>query len=172
MRGPEDAHVAIVYGDYECPFCGRATGVVDDLTDRFGDDLRYVFRHLPLTDVHGHAELAAEASEAAAAQGRFWEMHDALMAHQDALSEKDIFSYARELGLDLDQFKKDLHDRSYAGRVAKDVSSADESGAVGTPTFFLNGRRYQGGHDLESLTAAVKSELAERARPTGAKSSR
>ncbi|MGH2750576.1 MAG: Na+/H+ antiporter NhaA [Actinomycetota bacterium] len=165
LRGPVDAPVTLVeYGDFECPYCGRAEPVVRALVHDFGDDLTFVFRHLPLIDVHEHARFAAEASEAAGALGRFWEMHDMMMAHQAALSEKDVFRYAGELGLDLDTFAKEVYERRHAARVDRDIASADESGAAGTPTFFVNGLRYQGAHDLASLTRAVNRELTERVR--------
>jgi Na+/H+ antiporter NhaA len=162
IRGPLDAPVTLVeYGDFECPYCGRAEPVVRALLAEFGNDLRYVFRHLPLTDVHEHAELAAEAAEAAGAQGRFWEMHDRLFAHQDALETDDLRKHAKGIGLDVERFWEDVRSRAYMRRVSEDVRSADESGVAGTPTFFVNGRRHQGAYDLDALTAAV---LAARAR--------
>jgi protein-disulfide isomerase len=165
LRGPVDAPVTLVeYGDFECPYCGRAESVLRELVRNIGNDLTFVFRHLPLVDVHERAQLAAEASEAAGAQDHFWEMHDMLMDHQTALSEKDVFRYAGDLGLDMEEFAKDIHERRHAARVERDVVSAGESGAVGTPTFFVNGRRHQGALDLKSLTAAVNSVLAESAR--------
>jgi Na+/H+ antiporter NhaA len=156
IRGPATASVTIVeYGDFECPNCGQAEPVVRDLlTD---DDIRYVWRHLPLTDVHPQAQLAAEASEAAAAQGKFWEMHDLLLARQDRLRVTDLLQYADELGLDRDQFHDQLKRHVFAGRVARDVESADLSGVSGTPTFFINGQRHYGAYDVQTLTAAVKT---------------
>jgi Na+/H+ antiporter NhaA len=160
VRGPHDAPITLVeYGDFECPYCGRAEPVVRELLADFGD-LRYVWRHLPLTDVHPHAQLAAEASEAAAEQDAFWELHALLFAHQDALAAADLLRYAEQLGLDRERFKRELRDRTYAGRVARDVESADLSGVSGTPTFFVNGRRHHGAYDLEALTAAVKAARA------------
>jgi protein-disulfide isomerase len=123
-------------------------------------DLRYVWRHLPLTDVHPHAQLAAEASEAAGAQGRFWEMHDRLLDHQDRLEPPDLLEHARPLGLDLARFKDDLVEHRHAARVARDVSSADLSGVAGTPTFFINGRRHHGSFNLETLSAAIADARA------------
>ena len=123
-------------------------------------DLRFVWRHLPLTDVHPAAQLAAEASEAAAAQGRFWEMHDLLLAHQDDLSAGDLVGYAADLGLDVERFHDDLKRHAHETRVAQDVESADLSGATGTPTFFVNGQRHYGAYDLESLKAAVAEAAA------------
>jgi Na+/H+ antiporter NhaA len=160
IRGRPDAHVTLVeYGDFECPYCGQAEPVVRELLADYGD-VRYVWRHLPLTDVHPHAQLAAEASEAAAEQGAFWEMHDLLFDHQDALRRPDLERYARELGLDVDRFADALRTHEYAARVADDVDSADLSGVSGTPTFFINGRRHYGAYDIGSLTAAVHAAKA------------
>jgi Na+/H+ antiporter NhaA len=173
-RGSLDAPVTLVeYGDFECPYCGRAEPVLRELVSELGADLCFVFRHLPLPDVHEHAQLAAEAAEAAAAQGRFWEMHDKLMTHQDALAPDDLMRYADELGLDVDRFWEDARTRRFAPRVARDVASADRSGVAGTPTFFVNGRRHQGAYDLETLkrTVLAAKTAAERratvAAPTG-----
>lgn len=157
IRGPADAAVTLVeYGDLECPYCGQAETVIRELVGQFGRELRYVWRHLPLNDVHPHAQLAAEASEAAAAQGRFWDMHDLMLGHQDALALRDIVGYAEQLGLDMDRFRSHLRKRKGAGRIAEDVESADRSGVSGTPTFFINGHRHQGAYDVATLTAAVK----------------
>lgn len=159
IRGPDDARVTLVeYGDFECPYCGRAESVTRELLRSFGDDLAFVFRHLPLVDVHEHAELAAEAAEAAGAQGKFWEMHDLLLVNQDDLELDDLIGYADELGLDLDRFSEDVASRRHSLRVARDVESADESGVAGTPTFFINGRRHHGPYDLDSLTEALRVE--------------
>ena len=156
IRGPEDALVTLVeYGDFECPYCGQAESSIRELLASHGDDVRYVWRHLPLNDVHPSAQVAAEASEAAAAQGKFWEMHDTLLAHQGELTPRDLTRYAEQLGLDVNRFRDELHRREYAQRVSEDVASADESGVSGTPTFFINGRRHYGVYDLDTLTAAV-----------------
>src|SRR5262245_30382963 len=156
-RGPIDAPVTVVeYGDFECPFCGRAEPVVRELLQEFGD-VRYVWRHLPLSDVHPNAQLAAEASEAASDQGAFWEMHDLLFQHQDALRPPDLVIYAGELGLDAERLMISLHRHAYTTRVAEDVDSADLSGVTGTPTFFVNGRRHHGAYDIEALSAAVRA---------------
>ena len=163
IRGPEDTPVTLVeYGDFECPYCGQAEPVVRALLADFGD-VRYVWRHLPLNDVHPHAQLAAEASEAAAAQGKFWEMYDLLLAHQDALTVRDLLSYAGELGLDLDRFREALRKQKYAPRVAEDVDSADISNVSGTPTFFINGRRHYGAYDIATLSAEVRAARARAA---------
>lgn len=159
VRGDPDAIVTVVeYADFECPYCGRAEPAIRDLLKTAeADHLRYVFRHLPLADVHPHAQLAAEASEAAAAQGRFWEMHDRLYEHQDALTPKELVGHAAALGLDVERFTADLRERRYLKRVEQDVDGADESGVSGTPSFFVNGRRHHGAYDLEGLQAAVRS---------------
>ncbi|HEY8452562.1 MAG TPA: Na+/H+ antiporter NhaA [Natronosporangium sp.] len=162
IRGPEDAAVTLVeYGDYECPYCGQAEPVIRDLLAEFGRDMRYVFRHLPLTDVHEHAELAAEAAEIAGAMGKFWEFHDLLFANQHALTESDLLRYAEQLGLDVEVFEAKLRKRKYAPRVAHDVESADLSGVVGTPTLFINGKRYYGAFDLQALTTKIRNTLGQ-----------
>jgi Na+/H+ antiporter NhaA len=156
IRGNPDAPVTLLeYGDFECPYCGAAAPIVDKLLAHL--DLRYVFRHLPLTDVHPNAQSAAEAAEAAAAQERFWEMHDRLLTHQDALAPSDLYRHAADLGLDLDRFSEDMRRRRHAARVAEDVRSADASGVSGTPTFFINGRRHLGVYDEATLAKAVKA---------------
>ena len=157
IRGPDDAPVTLVeYGDFECPYCGRAEPVVRELLAEFGDDVRYVWRHLPLTDVHPRAQTAAEAAEAAAEQEMFWPMHDLLLTRQDALRVTDLVAHAAELGLDVDRFREGLEQRIGADRVAADVESADLSGVTGTPTFFVNGRRHHGAYDIEGLSSAVR----------------
>jgi Na+/H+ antiporter NhaA len=161
VRGKKDATVTIVeYADFECPYCGRAEPVIRELLATLGDDLRYVFRHLPLGDVHPHAQMAAEAAEAAGAQGAFWEMHDLLFAHQEALTGRDLAHYAESLGLDVETFGEDLRQHRNAQHVGEDVASADASGVSGTPTFFVNGRRHRGAYDVTTLTAAVRSARA------------
>jgi Na+/H+ antiporter NhaA len=157
IRGPLEAPVTVVeYGDFECPYCGRAEPIVRDLLRDFAD-VRYVWRHLPLTDVHQHAELAAAASEAAAAQGSFWPMHDLLLHHQDALEFADLLGYAEQLGLDVDRFADDLDDEGGNRHIAEDVEGADLSGVSGTPTFFVNGRRHYGAYDLDTLSEAARA---------------
>ena len=158
IRGGADAPITLVeYGDYECPYCGLAEGVVRELLASFADDLRYVWRHLPLTDVHPHAQIAAEAAEAAAAQGAFWGMHDELIAHQGDLTARDLTRYAEVLGLDTAGFPAELRTAKYAQRVAEDVATADASGVTGTPSFFINGKRNHGSYDVVSLTSAVRA---------------
>ena len=160
IRGPEEAPVTMVeYGDFECPYCGQAEPVVRELLADFGD-VRYVFRHLPLNDVHPHAQLAAEGAEAADRQGKFWEMHDVLMEHQGALTAKDLTHYAGDLGLNIARFTDDLRKHAGAARVAEDVNSADLSSVSGTPTFFINGKRHYGAYDIGTLSEAVRSARA------------
>ena len=155
IRGPENASVTLVeYGDFECPYCGMAEPVVRDLLH--DDDLRYVWRHLPLSDVHPRAQIAAEVAEAAGAQGAFWEMHDLLLANQENLQPKDLIGYAEQLGLDTDRLHDDVKRHVAAARVAQDVESADTSGVSGTPTFFVNGQRHYGAYDVETLKQAIK----------------
>jgi protein-disulfide isomerase len=162
IRGPMEAPVTLVeYGDFECPYCGRAEPIVRELLRDFGD-VRYVWRHLPLSDVHPNAQLAAEAAEAAADQDAFWEMHDLLFQHQDALKPDDLISYAEELRLDVDRFTRALREHTGAVRIAEDIDSADLSGVSGTPTFFVNGRRHYGAYDIETLSTAVRVAGAQR----------
>jgi len=169
IRGPNEAPVTLLeFGDYECPYCGEAEPTIRALLADFGDDLRYVWRHLPLTDVHANAQLAAEATEAAAAQGRFWNMHDELLAHQDELRPFELVRHARDIGLDADRFWEELRRREHAPRVAEDVATADASGVTGTPTFFINGRRYTGAYDIDTLTSVVQAALARARAAEGA----
>jgi len=157
VRGAIDAPVTVVeYGDFECPYCGQAEPVVRELIRGFSD-VRYVWRHLPLNDVHPHAQLAAEAAEAAADQDAFWEMHDLLLDNQDALQTDDLIAYADQLGLDVERFTDSLREHSGAARVAEDIDGADLSGVSGTPTFFINSRRQHGAYDIASLSAAVRA---------------
>jgi protein-disulfide isomerase len=156
VLGPADAPITLVeYGDYECPYCGAAHPVVKEIVQRLGDELRFAFRHFPLARVHPHAERAAEAAEAAAAQGRFWPMHDLLFEHQDALEDEDLLTYASVLGLDVERFVQDLASGVYAPRVREHFMSGVRSGVNGTPTFFVNGRRHDGGYDLPTLLHAI-----------------
>ncbi|MDX6452030.1 MAG: hypothetical protein QOH16_2079, partial [Gaiellaceae bacterium] len=160
IRGRSDAPVTLVeYGDLECPYCGQAEQAVRDLLSQ-SHDVRYVWRHLPLRAVHPQAQRAAEATEAAAEQGRFWQMRDLLLARQDALAHEDLVRYAGELGLDVPRFVEDLDRHVGAARIAADVESAAASGVLGTPTFFVNGRRHHGAYDLQALLTAVKEARA------------
>ena len=163
IRGPREAPVTVVeYGDFECPYCGQAEPVVRELLRDFGD-IRYVWRHLPLNDVHPNAQLAALAAEAADEQGKFWELHDLLLDHQDALRFRDLLGYAGQLGLDVERFEADLRGHSGAAHIAEDVDTADLSSVSGTPTFFVNGRRHYGAYDIASLSSAVKAARARAA---------
>ncbi len=163
IRGPVEAPVTVLeYGDLECPYCGRAEPALRELLADFGD-VRYVWRHLPLSDVHPRAQLAAEATEAAATQGAFWEMHDLLLDRQEDLRPGDLLAYAEQLGLDLDRFEDELRRHLHAPRIEEDVDSADLSGVTGTPTFFVNGKRHEGAYDVDSLAAAVKAAGARSA---------
>jgi Na+/H+ antiporter NhaA len=160
IRGRKRSLVTLVeYGDLECPYCGQAEPVIRELLAGHAD-VTYVWRHLPLDDVHPHARLAAEATEAAAAQGAFWEMHDLLLTHQDTLKLPDLVRFAGEIGLDVRTFTDAVKQRAYSGRVQSDVDGADLSGVTGTPTFFINGRRHHGAFDLDTLSAAVRVEKA------------
>ena len=163
IRGPEDAPITLVeYGDLECPYCGRAESIVRELLADFGD-LRYVWRHLPLSDVHPWAQLASEAAEAAAAQGAFWPMHDLLLEHRGPFRPSDLIAYAGRLGLDVERFEDDLRRHGGAAHIAEDVDGADLSGVSGTPTFFINERRHNGAYDVETLAAAVRVARARTA---------
>jgi Na+/H+ antiporter NhaA len=156
VRGPSDASVTLVeYGDFQCPYCGRAEPVVRELLHDV--DLRYVWRNLPLTDVHPQAEMAAKAAEAAAVQDKFWEMHDLLLAHQDQLRIIDLLGYARELGMDADKFHEDMMRAAIGERISGDLESADLSGVSGTPTFFVNGKRHYGAYDVHTLKEAIRT---------------
>ncbi|MFD7154043.1 Na+/H+ antiporter NhaA [Kribbella sp. NPDC059898] len=155
IRGPEHASVTLVeYGDFECPYCGLAEPIVRDILQ--DDDLRFVWRHLPLSDVHPRAQIAAEFAEGAAAQGAFWEMHDLLLANQENLQPKDLMAYAEQLDLDTDRLHDEVKRHVAAARVAQDVESADTSGVSGTPTFFVNGQRHYGAYDVDTLKQAIK----------------
>lgn len=151
IEGPEAAPITLVeYGDYECPYCGAAYPTVKSLQAEFGDRLRFVFRNFPLTDMHPHAEHAAEAAEAASAQGKFWEMHDALYEHQRGLGDTKIKDLADSIGLHGTTILEQVHRQVFAGRIEEDFESGVESGVNGTPTFFINGQRFDGAWDNQS----------------------
>lgn len=157
VLGLATAPVTLVeYGDYECPHCGRAYPIVEELRRQFGDRVRFVFRNFPLTQVHQFAELAAEAAEAAGAQDRFWEMHHKLFTHQSSLDKTHLMHFAAELGLDASRFSEAIAGHSFKARVREDFMSGVRSGVNGTPTFFLNGTRHDGPFDLSSLSEAVE----------------
>jgi NhaA family Na+:H+ antiporter len=165
IYGPADAPVTLVeYGDYECPHCRQVHPVINELRSRFGGRLRYVFRHLPLTSLHPHAQLAAEAAEAAAAQGKFWEMHDLLFEHQEALNREDLLRYALLLDLDVERFERELDQGIHKDHVREDFMSGVRSGANGTPAFFLNDQRYDGPWDLDSLVDEIEKPLGVQVR--------
>ena len=160
VLGPATAPVTLVeYGDYECPYCGAAHRSLEQVLGVMGNDLRFAFRHFPLSQIHPHAYQAAEAAEAAAAQGRFWEMHDLLFENQDRLGVRDLIGYADALDLDLEQFVTDLRGHAHTDRLQEDFLSGVRSGVNGTPTFFVNGLRHNGGYDVEALLEALRSEL-------------
>lgn len=159
--GPDDAPVTLVeYGDFECPHCGRAHPIVRDVRKRMGQRLRFVFRHFPLSQAHPHAMHAAEAAEAAGDQGRFWEMHDVLFENQEALEDPDLIRYAQELGLDEARVGRELESGAHEKRVRAHFRSGVRSGVNGTPTFFINGVRYDGSWDLEDLLEALEVAVA------------
>ncbi|HEV7366669.1 MAG TPA: DsbA family protein [Gemmatimonadales bacterium] len=166
IRGPADAPVTLVeYGDYECPHCGRAAPVLENIRLLMGDSLRLVFRHYPINLSHSHAELAAEAAEAAGAQGRFWEMHAKLFINQDALDRPSLERYAIEIGLDVPRFHMELATGAHRERVLNDIESGEESGVHWTPTFFINGVRFGYGSSLDGLLEALRTAAAEATRP-------
>jgi protein-disulfide isomerase len=157
IQGPADAAVTLVeYGDYECPYCGAAYPIVKELQARMGDRLRFVFRNFPITTSHPHAEQAAEAAEAGAAQGRFWEMHDLLYENQTHLRDQDLHAYAEQLGIDVERFDKDLAEHVHAPRVREDFMSGVRSGVNGTPSFYVNGARHDDSYDFETLLDALE----------------
>jgi len=156
VRGVETAPATLVmYGDYECPYTRQAYRVVQKLLADEPDALRFVFRHFPLRSIHPHAQHASEAAEAAAAQGRFWEMHDVLFAHQHALEDADLLGYAQELGLDAERFAREVGAHAYADRIREDVRSGLASGVRGTPTLYFNRQLHEGGYDEATLRATI-----------------
>jgi protein-disulfide isomerase len=155
-QGRADAPVTLVeYGDYECPHCGRAYPILKEVQRRLGSTLRFIFRNFPLAESHPHAQHAAEAAEGAAAHGRFWEMHDMLYEHQQALDDRHLVGYATAVGLDAATFKQELRAHVHKGRVREDFMSGVRSGVNGTPTFFVNGVRFDGSWDADTLTHAL-----------------
>ena len=158
IQGPADAPVTLLeYGDYECPYCGAAYPIVKEVQARIGERLRFVFRNFPITTSHPHAERAAEAAEAAATQGSFWRMHDVLYENQKRLGDEDLRTYAQQVGLDLDVFDRELAEHVHAARVQEDFMSGVRSGVNGTPTFYVNGARYDDSYDLDTLLGALEA---------------
>jgi protein-disulfide isomerase len=156
--GPAAAPLTLVeYGDYECPYCGAAYPIVKEIERTLGDELRSVFRNFPLSEIHPHALEAAEAAESAAAQGRFWEMHDRLFENQKRLRTTDLLTHAQALGLDVERIETELEEHAFEARVWDDFLSGVRSGVNGTPTFFINGIRHNGSYDLETLLGALRA---------------
>jgi protein-disulfide isomerase len=157
--GPATARVTIVeFGDFECHFCTKAMSDLHELRQQYPDDVRIVFMNYPLPN-HKNAQLAAEASLAAGEQGKFWEMHDLLLANPEGLSRENLDGYARTIGLDVKRFAQDLDTHVFAARVSKDKAMAEELGIEGTPTFFINGRRIMGARPMEFWKQMVEQEL-------------
>jgi protein-disulfide isomerase len=161
--GPADAPVTLLeYGDFECPYCGRAFPIVHEVRRRLADQLRFVFRNFPLSQIHPHAEHAADVAEAAAAQGMFWEMHDWLFRHQATLDDDALHAGAKELGLDADRVSQELADGVYTDRVREDFSSGIRSGVNGTPTFYINGVRHDADYSLDTLLGTIEQAAVAR----------
>ena len=160
QQGPEAAPVTLVeYGDYECPYCGEAYPIVKEIKLRLGNRLRFVFRNFPLTQSHPHAERAAESAEAAGAQGKFWQMHDYLFEHQQALDDAHLVHYAVALRLDEETFKREMTTHVHANRVREDFLSGVHSGVNGTPTFYINGVRHDASYELETFLDAIEAAM-------------
>jgi protein-disulfide isomerase len=161
IQGPADAPVTLVeYGDYECPYCGAAYPIIKEVQARMGEDLRFVFRNFPITTSHPHAEQAAEAAEAAATRGKFWQMHDLLYENQERLRDDDLRSYAEKLELDVGSFGRELTEHVHAARVHEDFLSGVRSGVNGTPTLFINGARHDDSYEFETLLSALRRAAA------------
>lgn len=159
IQGPRTASVNLVeYGDYECPYTGQAYPIVKEIQKRLGDKLLFVFRNFPLREIHPHAQHAAEAAEAAAAQGKFWDMHDYLFEHQQALDDNHLSKYAAALGIDTDKFRKEMSGHNYASQIDKSLGEGIASGVEGTPTFFINGVKHNDSWDQETLLAEINKK--------------
>ena len=168
VQGPADAPITLVqYGDYECPYTRMSLHSVHQLQRDYADTLRLVFRHFPLEEIHPHARAAAGAAEAAAAQGKFWQMHEHLFEHQKALEQANLHQYALDLGLDPERFERERTSSEVAHRIERDLASGEESGVPGTPTFYVNGVRHDGPYDVDSLRSAIDSQLAATSQQTG-----
>jgi protein-disulfide isomerase len=160
IRGSINAPITIVeYGDYECPYTGMAYPIVRNIMKQFGDQIYFVFRNFPLNDIHPHAQHAAEAAEAAAAQDKFWQMHDYLFEHQKALDDSHLFEYAQKVGLDIDRFKKEMSGHIYAPLINESLRNGIDSGVEGTPNFFVNGVLYEDSWDLDTFSNVLKKNL-------------
>lgn len=160
IQGRDDAPVTLLeYGDFECPYCGEAYPIVKRIQEKLGNDLKFIFRHFPLAEIHPHARQAAYAAETAGKQGKFWEMHDILYTHQDALEDEDLFGYADTLTLDTNAFTADFESPNVAKKVQKDFMSGVRSGVNGTPTFFIDGIRFDEGYDYDTLLSALEEEI-------------
>ncbi len=161
ILGSDAAKITLVeYGDFQCPHCRAAVAVVDELRSRYGENLRFAFRHFPLAKMHPQAREAAEAAEAAAVQGKFWEMHARLFRQPPELEHEQLIRHAKDLGLDVERFRNELESHAHAARVQEDLSSGVRSGVNGTPTFFINGVRHNGGYALDTLVKAIELVLA------------
>ena len=157
IQGPGDAAVTLVqYGDYECPYCGEAYPIVKEVQARMANRLRFVFRNFPISTSHPHAERAAEAAEAAAVQGKFWQMHDVLYENQRELRDEDLRTYAEQLQLDIERFDKEMAEHVHAERIHEDFMSGVRSGVNGTPTFYINGVRHDDSYEAETLLDALE----------------
>ena len=160
VQGPTSAVTTLIeYGDYECPYCGQAYPIIKEVQKHLGNKLRFVFRNFPLTEIHPHAQHAAEAAEAAAEQNKFWDMHDYIYEHQQALGDENLEEYAAKLGLDLTKFNNDMSKHAYAGRIRDDFLSGIHSGVNGTPTFYIDGIRYNDSWDPETLLETLRSAI-------------
>ena len=156
-QGPATAAVTLVqYGDYECPYTRRSTWAVQAIQQQLGEQLRFIYRNFPLTEIHPHALHAALAAEAAAAQGKFWEMHDYIFHHQHALEDADLAGFAEAVGLDLQQYTRDMAERRALARIEEDMRGGERSGVQGTPTFFINGVMYRGSWEQDALLPALQ----------------
>jgi protein-disulfide isomerase len=160
IQGSPDALLELVeYGDFECPHCGAAHPIVKRIQKEFGKKLKFVFRHFPITNAHPHAFSAAVAAEAAGRQRKFWEMHDLIYEHQTQLSDSAFLAFANVLGLNMTLFEQDFQDQELSDKVEADFESGIRSGVNGTPSFYINGEKYQGTYDYESLSSAIESRI-------------
>ena len=160
VQGPDDAPITLLeYGDFQCPHCGAAHSIVKALQEQFNSSVRFAYRHFPLIEIHPYAEPAAEAAEAAGAQGKFWEMHDTLFEHQGALTPDYLVFYAKQLGLDLVRFTTELARHVHAERIREDLLGGMRAGVHGTPTFFINGTRHEGSYDYDTMVKAIQAQL-------------